>query len=223
MSTDDLITRLEAAYRRAADPKRAAPMAAYMRHQFSFLGIPKPRRVAVDREVLAGARPTPADALEVAWWCWLQPEREFQYFACERLDKAARRLAATDLDVVHGFITTKSWWDTVDALASRVVGPMVLAHPDLTAAMDRWIRDDNLWVARTAILHQLGYKAEVDQQRLFGYCRMRADHPDFFIRKAIGWALRQYAQREPDEVRIFLRDHGHELSALSVKEASKHL
>jgi 3-methyladenine DNA glycosylase AlkD len=99
----------------------------------------------------------------------------------------------------------------------------VATHPELISEMDRWIDDENLWVARTAILHQLFYGDATDVDRLFGYCLRQASHPDFFIRKAIGWALRQYARTDPDRVRSFLVGPGAALSPLSVREASKHL
>ncbi|MCB1188785.1 DNA alkylation repair protein, partial [bacterium] len=112
---------------------------------------------------------------------------------------------------------------TVDTLAALVVGPMVTRHPQLTAVMDEWIADENLWVARTAILHQLKYGKATDTDRLFAYCAAQAGHPDFFIRKAIGWALRQYARTDPGAVRRFVANHRDELSPLSIREATKHL
>src|SRR5262249_25589456 len=129
----------------------------------------------------------------------------------------------TLLPTVAELITTKSWWDTVDTLASDTVGPMVRNHPELLSTMDEWVRDDNLWIARTAILHQLSYKEDTDADRLFRYCLAQAGHRDFFIRKAIGWALRQYAHTNPEAVRAFLAGHGDLLSPLSVREAGKHL
>jgi 3-methyladenine DNA glycosylase AlkD len=100
---------------------------------------------------------------------------------------------------------------------------MVASHPGLADEMDRWVVDDDLWVARTAILHQLGYGASTDADRLFRYCRTQAGHPDFFIRKAIGWALRQHARTDPEAVRRFVDEQRGVLSPLSVREASKHL
>jgi 3-methyladenine DNA glycosylase AlkD len=89
--------------------------------------------------------------------------------------------------------------------------------------MDSWARDDNLWVVRTAILHQLHYGAHTDVSRLFGYCAAQAGHRDFFVRKAIGWALRHYARTDPSAVREFVEAHRSSLSGLSVREATKHL
>ncbi len=120
-------------------------------------------------------------------------------------------------------ITTKSWWDTVDTLAAHTVGPLVAAHPELADTMDAWVGDENMWLSRTAILHQLRYKERTDAERLFRYCTARAGHKDFFIRKAVGWALREYAYTDPDGVRAYISEHRDNLSPLSVREASKHL
>jgi 3-methyladenine DNA glycosylase AlkD len=100
---------------------------------------------------------------------------------------------------------------------------MVDRHPALVSTMDEWAREENLWLVRTALLHQLRHKEATDSERLFRYCLLRADHPDFFIRKAIGWALREYAKTAPDRVRAFVRSHEARLSPLSVREALKNL
>jgi 3-methyladenine DNA glycosylase AlkD len=120
-------------------------------------------------------------------------------------------------------ITTKPWWDTVDTLADHVVGMIVARHPEAVSTMDSWLLDDNLWLARTALLHQLTYRDRTDVDRLFRYCLARADHKDFFIRKAIGWALRQYAWTDPEPVRAFVEEHRAVLSPLSVREALKNI
>jgi 3-methyladenine DNA glycosylase AlkD len=111
----------------------------------------------------------------------------------------------------------------VDTLAAHTVGPLVAAHPVLVATMDAWVTDENMWLARTAILHQLRYKERTDADRLFRYCTLQAGHRDFFIRKAIGWALRDYARTNPDAVRRYVDEHRSILAPLSIREASKHL
>jgi 3-methyladenine DNA glycosylase AlkD len=219
-----VLDRLTPAYQRAADPARAVAMRAYMRDQFPFLGIPAPRQRQLGREVLAGlASPAEADLREVCTACWHLPEREYQYFACDWLRRHAGICSAGFLATARQLITTRSWWDTVDILATRVVGTLVRRHPQLVSTMDEWADDDNIWLVRTAILHQLTYRDATDADRLFRYCLARSGHPDFFIRKAIGWALRQYARTAPDAVRGFLAAQGSRLSPLSVREAAKHL
>jgi len=190
-----------------------------MRHQFSFLGIGTPERRTLTRQALVSLpRPTEDELAEVARALWAQPEREFQYAGSDYLRAHVGVAGAGFLDVVRELVTTKAWWDTVDALAAHVAGPLVRHHPVLRSAMDRWVTDSNIWVARTALLHQLTFKRATDEERLFGYCRLRAGDRDFFIRKAIGWALRQYAATEPDAVRTFV-EQTPGLSPLSVREA----
>ena len=221
---ETMLARLVPTYRAAADPERAEGNRAYLRDQFPFLGIPTPKRRALSREVLAGLPAPTIDELEpIARACWELPEREYQYFAVDLLVRYARRLDPSALTTVHHLVTAKSWWDTVDALASNVVGPIVAAHPEAVATMEAWLVDENLWLARTAILHQLMYKERTDTARLFRYCLARAEHTDFFIRKAIGWALRQYAWTDPAAVREFVSAHAAELSPLSRREATKNL
>ena len=199
-------------------------MAAYMRDQFAFVGIPSPARVAIEREVTAGL-PPPAerDLTAFALACWKRPEREYQYAACGYLRRHVRGCSSAFIDTAERLITTKSWWDTVDELAQRIVGPMVAAHPELRTTMSRWIDADDLWLARTAILHQNRCKARTDPDLLFGYCLRRAADREFFIRKAIGWALREYSKTDAEAVVRFVRDHHDELSGLSRTEALKWL
>ena len=232
--------RLTREYEAARDPVLAAPMTAYMRDLFPFLGIKSPARRALSRRVLDGTgQPDQAELTDVALACWALPEREYQFFAVDWLRRYAKVLTVGFLPTARYLITTKSWWDTVDALASDVVGVMVKRHPELLSTMDAWAAGSDpavgspnaspttadlpeLWLARTAILHQLRYGVSTDRDRLFRYCASNAGHRDFFIRKAIGWALRQYARTEPDAVRAFVAAHP-DLSTLSKKEALKNL
>lgn len=226
---NDLLAAVAASFRAAADADRAAAQRAYMRDQFPYLGITTPEQRRLAKAVLKGsalrgaAQPTTSDCVTIAQRCWELPEREFRYFAVDYLIANVRRCESSLLTTVRTLITTDSWWDTIDPLASRVVGPLVAADPSLVATMDAWVRDENLWIVRTAILHQLHYKAATDEPRLFEYCALQAGHPDFFIRKAIGWALREYAYTAPDAVRAFLDRERGNLSPLSVREAAKHL
>jgi len=221
---ETVLGRLTRVYPAAADPERAVAMAAYMRDQFPFLGIQSPAQRTLGREVLADTpRPDEDDLRAIALGCWALPEREYQYFACGLLRRHARACSAAFLDTARTLIVTKSWWDTVDALAAHLVGPLVARHPALVSTMDSWVADSNVWLARTAILHQLGYKEATDPGRLFRYCTAQSAHPDFFIRKAIGWALREYAKTDPTAVRTYVRTHESRLSGLSVREALKNI
>jgi 3-methyladenine DNA glycosylase AlkD len=221
---DAVIARIRPTFEAARDPDRAVQAAAYMRDLFPHLGIAMSARRALDRTVLAGLpKPTEDDLHATALRCWDLPEREYQYFACGLLRAHVRVPGPDFLATVRALITTKSWWDTVDALATRVAGGLVRRHPELVATMDDWAADDNMWLIRTALLHQMHYGGETDTERLFGYCTRQAGHRDFFVRKAIGWALRQYARTDPDAVRAYVSDNRDRLSPLSVREATKHL
>jgi len=211
--------RIVAALSAHRDPERAKWMSAYMRGQFSFLGIQTAARRALQKAALAGLpAPGEADLAAFARALYALPEREYQYVAVDHLVRSVSVCGAGFLPVARELITTKSWWDTVDGLAAQVVGPLVMAYPELTAEMDRWVEDPNLWVARTAILHQLKYRDQTDAARLFRYCELRAGDTDFFIRKAIGWALRAYSKTEPAAVRAFIVASDTKLSGLSKRE-----
>ena len=221
---DDVVARWQAAFGPAADPERATFMAAYMKGHFPFLGIPSTPRRALAREAVAGLpAPDEADVAAVAAGAWALDAREYQYAAVDYAVRWVRRCSPAFLPVAQGLITTKSWWDTVDLLAARVVGPLVAATPALRAEMDRWLVSDDLWLARSAILHQLKWKAETDADWLFAACLARAADTDFFLRKAIGWALREYSKTDAAAVRRFVADHDAELSGLSQREALKWL
>ncbi|MFI8241734.1 DNA alkylation repair protein [Streptomyces sp. NPDC085866] len=221
---DAVLERLTATYAAAADPGRAAAMRAYMKDVAPFLGIPTPDRRTLSRTVLAGTpRPDEADCTAVALRCWLLPEREYHYFAVDYLRRHTARCTSAFLPVARYLVTTVSWWDTVDLLAAHVVGALVAADPGLTADMDAWIADDNLWVARTALLHQLRYKERTDTDRLFAYCLLQSGHPDFFVRKAIGWCLREYAKTDAEAVRGFLARERSRFAPLTVREALKNI
>ncbi|MFD5569211.1 DNA alkylation repair protein [Streptomyces cadmiisoli] len=221
---DTLLERLTVTYASAADPERAAPMRAYMKDVAPFLGLTTPVRRALSRTVVAGTpRPDEADCTAVALRCWRLPEREYHYFAVDYLRRHVGRCSSAFLPVARHLVTTVSWWDTVDALAAHVVGGLVAADPELRLDMDAWIVDDDLWVARTALLHQLRFKDRTDAERLFAYCLRQSGHPDFFVRKAIGWCLREYAKTDPGAVRAFLACERGRFAPLAVREALKNV
>ncbi|MEU5775170.1 DNA alkylation repair protein [Streptomyces venezuelae] len=219
---DTVLERLVTTYSEAADPERSVQMRAYMKDIAPFLGLTSPVRRDLSRTVLAGTpRPDEKDCTAIALRCWELPEREYAYFAVDYLRRHVKRCSSGFLPVVRQLVATRSWWDTVDALAAHVVGGLVAADPELRTVMDEWIEDDDLWVARTALLHQLRHKADTDVERLFAYCVRQSGHPDFFIRKAIGWCLREYAKTDPEAVRAFVAREGDRLSPLSMREALK--
>jgi len=204
-----------------ADAARAAAMTAYMRGQFAFFGVPTPLRRSLTRSWISGA--APSLALDVAEILWRSEERECQYAACDLLVRHARALPLHSAERLAALVCTKSWWDTVDPLASNVFGPLALRDVSVLAAIDGYVNHEQMWLRRVAVLHQLQYKAATDLARLQAALDANLAHPDFFIRKAMGWALRQYARTDPEWVRIYLRSRGDRVPALTRREAVKHL
>jgi 3-methyladenine DNA glycosylase AlkD len=221
-----LLAQIDAALRPLADASQAVPMRAYMLDQFEFLGIrATPRRQAL-RGLPRLTAWTASDLLDLAEALWDQPEREFHYVAVDLLAKHHRQLDLASLPRLLQLVQRHAWWDTVDGLAS-VVGDIVLQARggplDGQRTMDACLSHSNLWVRRVAMLHQLGWKAQTDEARLQRYALTLAAETDFFIRKAIGWALRDYARTRPETVRSFLSEHAQSLSGLTRREAAKHL
>lgn len=221
-----LLAQIEGALRPLADAQQAQPMRAYMLDQFVFLGVhAPPRRQAL--LTLPGLKDWTAPALlALAEVLWVLPEREFQYAAVDLLAKYHRQLDLQSLPRLIALVQRKSWWDSVDALAGVVGDILLLARKqghDGQHTMDSCLGHSNLWVRRVAMLHQLGWKERTDESRLLRYALHLAGEPDFFIRKAIGWALRDYARTRPDVVRAFLAQHGQTFSGLTRREAGKHL
>lgn len=222
-----LADRIAAALAERADPARAEPMARYMRDQFPFLGVMAPAQKAVWRRMAADLPrhlPEPV-VVEAARALWRRPEREHQYLACTLVNRHATQPAQAPgaspafLDTVEALITSRSWWDTVDSLATHAVSALVAHHRELRPRMDAWLAGDDVWLTRSALLHMVGWKAATDGDWLFAACLARADHPDFFVRKAIGWALRELSKVDADAVVSFVAAHERELSGLSRREA----
>jgi len=215
----EFVTAVQLALAPLADPRRAQGMAAYMKHQFEYLGIATPDR----RDACSGlVRSFEGNPIEAAQALWRKKEREYQYVACDLLRRHASRLGGADLVQLEALVQSKSWWDTVDALVP-VFGDIVLHERSLAACMDQLIEADDFWLRRVAILHQLAWKDATDEARLFRYCLQCAHESEFFIRKAIGWALRQYARIAPGAVRRFVERNRDQLSGLSIREATRHL
>lgn len=205
-----------------ADDARA--MSAYLRGQFVCLGIHTPVRRSTLAEIYK-LRFDNTALLQIAEKLWQQPCREYRYVA---IDLLARHKKTLDLDCIPSLLELaqrEAWWETVDGLADVIGDVIRLARPQNPQAqtlMDAALADSNLWVRRIAMTHQLGWRLETDQQRLFDYATALANEEDFFIRKAIGWALRDYARWRPATVFDFVSVRRNMLSTLTVKEALKH-
>lgn len=214
---------LYTAFRHHAEPANAAPMQAYMKDRFPFFGIKTPERRALLAEHIAtrGA-PELAELPAIARSAFAAREREMHQVAVDLLMKHAKQLGPEHLPLVEELVTTKSWWDSVDALAIHVAGVILKRHPKEVAAWNkRWVTSKDLWLNRTAILFQNRWKKDMDTVLLFANIERHAGHGDFFIRKAIGWALRELAATDPQAVKAFVRTR--HLSPLSTREALRKL
>jgi 3-methyladenine DNA glycosylase AlkD len=219
-----LIKELEETFLRHSDEKQARKQAAYMRYLFLFLGLQTPKRRALQKPLYKTYPVQDEQRLNQVLQClWSKKQREFQYAALDIAESFHKFASAQMLKVYEWMIRTKSWWDTVDDVAANLVGPLLSDHPKLMEVMDCWIQDENLWIRRSALIFQLKWKTKTDTDRLFTYCRHAMHDSDFFIRKAIGWALRQYSKTDPVAVKQFIQNNQHKLSLLSIKEGSKYV
>ena len=222
-----LAASLRAELARAADPARAEPMRAYMKSSMPYLGVPVPavrriaRRVATEQP-LASFETWRAAILTL----WREAaHREERYAAIELADDRHYRAYQTldALPIYEEMIVTGAWWDYVDAVAI-LVGALLSKYPEpMRAEMLAWSRDDVLWKRRAAIICQRTRGAETDEALLFACITPNLADRDFFIRKGIGWALRQYARVAPEAVLRYVDEHAGSISPLSRREALKHL
>jgi 3-methyladenine DNA glycosylase AlkD len=221
----ELVRFVTAELNRAADPTKAAPMAAYMKTDMPFYGVPKPQRVPIGRELKRRFAPTTQKEYAAAVLAlWKLPHREEKYIALAIATAHRQFINMESLPLYERLIREGAWWDLVDEAATHLVAPVLLRERrQARRVMNRWIDDDDMWIRRTAILSQIRHKHETDERQLFSHCLRSAGEKEFFIRKAIGWALRDYSYFEPRAVRKFLSDEKHRLSGLSYREGAKQL
>ncbi|SEE92105.1 DNA alkylation repair protein [Jiangella alba] len=231
MSATDtaLVDAVRSALREIADPEAAEPMRAYVKSAMPLLGIKKPARTAALRPVFAAHPLRDADGwratvLELWDGAGFREERYAATTLAQLKPYAAYATHPDALGLYDHMVVTGAWWDLVDELAIRSVGPVLRAHPDRTApTVRRWARDADLWRRRTAVICQIGSKAGTDVDLLAEAIEANAHDKDFFLRKGIGWALREHAKRDPEWVRAFVAAHEADLSPLSRREALRNI
>lgn len=208
-----------------ADADKAPQMAAYMKTDQPFHGVQKPARVPVFREMLQQFKATSFTAYKKhVLELWRLPHREEQYAAIHYATKHKNFITSKALPLFERMIRDGQWWDLVDPVAIDLVGAVFRnERKELQPTIDAWVEDQNLWVRRTALICQIKHKAETDERRLFRYCTLRGGETEFFIRKAIGWALREYSYVAPDAVAEYLEKNRDDLSGLSYREGAKQL
>ena len=199
----------------------AESMEKYMQDKFRFLGVRGPKRTELYKKYFPTARKTK----EIDWnfieTCWNKEEREFQYVVVYYLKAMQKFLKREDISRLKYLIVTKSWWDTVDLLA-KVVGSLVIRIKGYDKIMQEWSKDSNIWLKRVAILYQLSLKEKVDKQSLERILVNNLGDSEFFINKAIGWALRDYSKYNQEWVREFIKQNKDNMANLSIREASKY-
>ena len=218
-----LAMAIKEALREIADPERAVGMAAYLKHKQAFLGVPSQGIREIVRRCAKENPPTDTAQLGgVVRELWQGEFREDRYGAI-RLAERFRKLQSPELlPLYHWMIQTGQWWDLVDITASNLIGSLMREFPELSETVFGWIEDDDMWLRRTALLAQLKYKQATDRERLANMILTTAHEKEFFIRKAIGWVLREYAKTDAQWVWAFVKDHEDRLSDLSRREALKH-
>ena len=210
-----LITQL---FKDNASKENAVPMKKYMRDQFDFFGIKSPERRELYKLFKSKNGLIPeSNKSEIVTWCWAQDEREYQMFAMEFLGKSAKKEGLEIIKLYEFMITNKSWWDTVDYIASNLVGVYFQKFPekidDITSS---WMRSKNMWLQRTCLLFQLKYKSKLDTELLTTFIDELSDSKEFFIQKAIGWILREYSKTEHGFVIDFINNN--KMANLSKRE-----
>lgn len=204
------------------DKENAAQMAKYMRDQFVFYGLPTPKRKAVYKDFLKEEKKSGQIDWAFLDRCYEDEHREFQYLVCDYLTVMDNFLAYDDIPRIKAYIKCKSWWDTTDSL-DRVIGQIGLRDSRVDALMLEWSLDDDFWVRRVAIDHQLCRKEKTNTELLEKILVNNFGSDEFFINKAIGWSLRDYSKTNPEWVRAFVEKHADRMSKLSVKEAWKYI
>ncbi len=206
-----------------AYPIQAAPMKKYMRDQFEYLGIKSPQfKVLFKRFIEQYGLPSASDLDQIVRELWNLPQREFQYLAVSFTDRLKNQFPPQFARTIEYMLVNKSWWDTVDSIAGDIVGNHFRRFPAVRQKyLSKWRTSDNFWLRRTTILFQLSYKRETDFDLLCEIIRENLNSKEFFINKAIGWSLRQYARVDPKAVKRFVK--ATPLHPLSRREAMKHL
>jgi 3-methyladenine DNA glycosylase AlkD len=197
-------------------------MAAYMKNNFKFLGIPKPQRVMLQHEFINQAKKANSIDWNFVFTLWDLPEREFQYLAISYLMTNKQLLQKTDMQKIEDLIIKKSWWDSVDSLAENITGVLCKKYPEIIESyILKWAESENIWLVRISILFQLKYKDKTNVELLSRIILKNSSSKEFFIAKAIGWALREYSKTNREWVKKFINSNC--LQALSVREGSKYL
>ncbi len=202
-----------------ANKETALKQKAYMRNQFEFYGLTSPTRRVLQKPFLVKEYlPQKEELAEIVKALWQKPQREFQLFAQDLVLKYVKRFEKKDIELLEYMVINKSWWDTVDMIAVKLMGGYFKIYPEERSIyVNKWLKSNNIWLQRSALLFQLKYKKEIDIELLSLGINSLLGSKEFFINKAIGWVLREYSRTNPAWVMAFVEKT--ELSNLSKREA----
>ncbi|MBW5396869.1 DNA alkylation repair protein [Brachyspira pilosicoli] len=202
--------------------QKSKEMSAYMKNKFEFLGVDSKSRKNIENNIFREYKKT--DNIDFCFTdkCFKSKYREFQYCAIDYLSLKKKYLNKTHIEKLKEYILTKSWWDSVDGF-HRIIGDIALRDEDVNSILLEWSVDDNFWLRRVAICHQLIRKNNTNTNLLEEIIINNLNQNEFFINKAIGWALRDYSKTNTKWVVDFINKHKNNMSNLSIKEASKYL
>lgn len=220
-----VVTLVKESLTAIANPDKAREMQAYMKTEMPFYGVQKAGRAPIIRRIREEFRPHDRDEYEaLVLALWNLPHREEKYLAQGVATSFPEFIVPDSLPLYEMFIVDGAWWDFVDETATHTIRELVLEFPEeVWPIVDRWNDAEDMWLRRASIICQIGAKERTDRDRLFAFCAARMHEVEFFIRKAIGWALREYAKTDPDAVARFVLEHREMLSGLSYREATKHI
>ena len=213
---------IKKAFEENRDSENAIAMSKYMRDMFKYYGIPTPLRKSIYKELLKKEKASLIIDWELLDICYEDEYREFQYFVMDYLSLVQKRLTYDDIPKIRRYIKTKQWWDTIDGF-DRIIGNIAFSDSRINDLMLEWSKEDDIWVRRIAIDHQLSRKDKTDADLLGKIIINNLESKEFFINKAIGWSLRDYSKTNPDWVRDFIIKHKDKMDKLSIKEASKYI
>lgn len=220
----NFIKSLESAFEEKSNPENAFAMAKYMRNHFTFFGIKTEQRRQIFKDIWKENQlEVEKNPREIALKLFSKTERELQYCAIEILIKQLEgNYKKDDILLIEKLLITNSWWDSVDTIAKNILGEYLLEYPlETEKVIGRFSNSENMWINRSAILFQLGYKGKTNFDLLKSECEKHKNSNEFFIQKAIGWALREYGKTNPVAVRSFVVSTN--LKTLSKKEALKNI
>lgn len=204
------------------DSEKAESMSKYMRNQFKFYGLQTPKRRKLYKDLIKEEKKTGKIDWDFLDKCYNDEHREFQYLVCDYLKAMTNFLTYEDIPKIREYVKTKEWWDTIDSL-DKVIGEIGLEDKRVNDLMLKWSQDDDFWIRRIAIDHQLGRKEKTDCELLEAILINNFGSDEFFINKSIGWALRDYSKTNPDWVKNFIDKNKSQMNKLSIKEASKYI